>query len=95
MLLEIAREASESARVLWSRNVTNEQCRAARALLGWTLDDLAQRSEVNRTTIYMFEGGKTTPRRATIKVLRAALEEAGVRFLDNGEGPGVRLIKRS
>lgn len=76
-------------------DVTNEQCRAARALLDWTLDDLAQRSEVNRTTIYMFEGGRTSPRRATIKALRTALEDGGVRFLDNGEGPGVRLIRRS
>ena len=41
------------------------------------------------------EGGETQPRRATLDVIRRALESADVEFIDeNGGGPGVRLRKR-
>lgn len=73
--------------------MTKEQCRAARALLGWSLDELAKQAEIGRNAIHMFEAGNRTPHRATIKSLRFALEQAGVEFLDNGKGPGVRLIQ--
>ncbi|MCB9756764.1 MAG: helix-turn-helix transcriptional regulator [Myxococcales bacterium] len=67
------------------------QCRAARALLLWTLDDLAKRADVTRNTIHLFEHGRSKPHKATVKALRAAFEEAGVEFLDNGSGLGLRL----
>jgi hypothetical protein len=41
-----------------------------------------------------FEAGASQPRRATLDVIRRALESAGVEFIDeNGGGPGVRLRK--
>jgi transcriptional regulator with XRE-family HTH domain len=56
----------------------------ARAALGWTLDDLAAASEVNRKTILRFERQETSPRPVTLAALRAAFEAAGVRFAEEG-----------
>jgi transcriptional regulator with XRE-family HTH domain len=72
--------------------VTPEQCRAARALLGWSQGDLEAASRVGKATIANFERGASTPFDRTLADLRRALEAAGVIFLDsNGGGPGVRL----
>lgn len=72
--------------------LTPEQCRAARALLGWTQQELATRAGVACGTVRGFENSQHTPIRSNLRVLRAALEESGVVFLDADElGPGVRL----
>jgi transcriptional regulator with XRE-family HTH domain len=74
--------------------LTAEQCRAARALLAWSQDDLQTASGVAKATIANFERGARTPFNRTLVDLRRALEDAGVAFLDsNGEGAGVRLRK--
>ncbi len=71
------------------------QCRAARALLNWSQQELADRAGVGIVTVRQLEAGNTQPRRATLDVIRRALESAGVEFIDeNGGGPGVRLRKR-
>jgi transcriptional regulator with XRE-family HTH domain len=69
------------------------QCRAARALLDWTQDDLARSAEVGEVTLRQFERGVTEPRRAILKALQVALERAGIKFIgpNKGGGPGVRL----
>lgn len=80
-----------------SDNVANSatlpaQVRAARALLGWSQDRLAEASRVTRRTLLRFEIGETIPRVATLAAIRAALEAAGVEFIaENGGGAGVRL----
>jgi transcriptional regulator with XRE-family HTH domain len=75
--------------------VTAAQCRAARGLLDWSQQDLADRAGVGIVTVRQLEGGDTQPRRATLDVIRRALESADVEFIDeNGGGPGVRLRKR-
>ncbi len=72
--------------------LTSAQCRAARGLLDWTQDALAERAGVSRSTIRDFEAGRHTPHRATQDQIAAALEDAGVLFVFGGEaGPGVRL----
>ena len=71
---------------------TPGQCRAARALIGWSQDELAIASKVAKATIANFELGKRTPYDRTLDDMIGALEAAGVEFT-NGEQPGVRLRK--
>lgn len=72
--------------------MTPAQCRAARAMVEISQDGLAEASGVHAQTIFAFESGKRAPYRSTLDKLRAALEAAGVVFLDpNGNGPGVAL----
>ena len=66
----------------------------ARAALNLTISELSGMANVAPNTISRFEAEKTAPIPATIAVLRAALESAGVIFIaENGDGPGVRLRK--
>lgn len=75
--------------------ITSAQCRAARGLLDWSQQQLADAAKVGVVTVRQFEGGGSQPRNATLDVLRRALEAAGVVFIDqNGNGPGVRLRER-
>ena len=72
------------------------QCRAARALIGWSQDRLVEASKVTKSTIANFETGNRDPYARTLADIRAALEAAGVEFLSDGQasasgGAGVRL----
>lgn len=70
------------------------QCRAARGLLDWTQQELADAARIGVATVRLFEGEAAESRQATLSVLRQAFESAGVEFIDeNGGGPGVRLRK--
>jgi predicted transcriptional regulator len=76
---------------------TVPQLRAARALLGWSQDDLAAHSGVSKPTIARLElgTGELAGYPSTREKVVGALETAGVTFLGTGEtmggGPGVRL----
>ena len=70
--------------------LTSAQCRAARGLIDWNQQQLADAAGVGVATVRLFEAGKGEPRRSTLSVIRLALEAAGVEFI-NGEQPGVRL----
>jgi transcriptional regulator with XRE-family HTH domain len=48
------------------------------------MKDLAERAGVSVNTVERFENGRTIPMPATLKVIRQAFEEAGVRFTDQG-----------
>jgi transcriptional regulator with XRE-family HTH domain len=75
--------------------ITPSQCRAARGLLEWSQQELANRAEVGVVTVHQLEASISQPRRATLQAIRRAFEMAGVQFIDeNGGGPGVRLRKR-
>lgn len=77
--------------------LNSAQIRAARALLRWSAEDLAQESAVGVTTIRRAEltENETSMTAANDLAVRRALETAGVEFIDeNGGGPGVRLRKR-
>ena len=75
--------------------IAPEQCRAARGLLAWSQQELAQKARVGVVTVHQLEAGVSQPRHATLEVIRRALESAGVEFIDeNGGGAGVRLRKR-
>ncbi|MDI3307687.1 MAG: helix-turn-helix transcriptional regulator [Acetobacteraceae bacterium] len=74
--------------------MTPAQCRAARALLNWSQDQLEAAAKVARKTIADFEREARQPYDRTLAAIRAALEAAGVEFIEeNGGGPGVRLRK--
>jgi transcriptional regulator with XRE-family HTH domain len=73
--------------------LTPAQCRAARGLIDWNQQQLADAAGVGVATIRLFEAGKGEQRRATLSVIRQALEAAGVEFT-NGEQPGVRVKPR-
>jgi predicted transcriptional regulator len=73
--------------------VTNEQLRAARALLGLSQTELALRADLSVPTIKRLEGGfgphVSDEARAR---LQKAIESAGVEFIEeNGGGAGVRF----
>lgn len=73
--------------------ITAEQCRAARALLNWTQDELAKQVSVSSVSIRAFEKGGEM-RDSNRKLLQLTLEAAGVQFIpENGGGAGVRLAK--
>jgi hypothetical protein len=76
--------------------LTSAQMRSGRALLRWSAEDLARASRVGLTTIRRAEltESATSLTAANDQAIRAALENAGVEFIDeNGGGPGVRLRK--
>jgi hypothetical protein len=67
------------------------QCRAGRALLNVTVEELARLAVVATDTLVRFENGAELKPR-TVDAIREALEGAGCEFVDeNGGGPGVRL----
>jgi transcriptional regulator with XRE-family HTH domain len=62
-----------------------EQCRAARAWLDWSQQDLAKRAEVGLSTVKDFENGSRKPIANNLNGIRRAFEDAGMQFLF---GPG-------
>jgi transcriptional regulator with XRE-family HTH domain len=75
--------------------VTNEQLRAARALLGLSQTELALRADLSVPTIKRLEGGfgphVSDEARGR---LQKAIESAGIEFIEeNGGGAGVRFRK--
>ena len=62
----------------------------ARAALRLGIRDLAARTGLSRTTITMFEGGRSAPTPETLATLRRVFEAAGLIFVNDDE-PGVRI----
>jgi ribosome-binding protein aMBF1 (putative translation factor) len=70
------------------------QCRAARGLLDWSRQALAEAAHIDTEIIGRFEDSFSTPQTTSILALKRALEAAGVIFVDDdGQGAGVRLRK--
>ena len=63
------------------------QIRAARALLGWRQEDLSKVSGVGTATIYRIEKSNKsiTGYASTLVRIQAALEQAGIEFIDNDD----------
>lgn len=61
-----------------------KQLVAARALLGWTQDELSQKSDVAKPTIIRFENNEANPNTTTIKKITSAINKGGVVFTDKG-----------
>jgi transcriptional regulator with XRE-family HTH domain len=74
--------------------LTTEVMKAARMLLGWSQDDLAQKSGVSSSRLRHLEAkpGPLGGRASTIAAIRKAFEDAGIEF-SNGDSPGIKLHK--
>ena len=73
--------------------VTPREVRAARAFLGWTRQQLADRAIVALNTVIRLEQGIVDSRSSTLDSVRRALEAAGIEFLslrEDSEGIRVR-----
>lgn len=58
-----------------------EQVRAARAWLGWSQKDLADKAHVGLSTLKDYENGNRTPIVNNLAAIREALAGAGVTFM--------------
>jgi len=72
-----------------NERMSPEQCRAARAWLGWSQQDLAKRAKVGLSTVKDFENGSRTPIANNLGAMQQALEAADMELTD-GEKPGIR-----
>jgi transcriptional regulator with XRE-family HTH domain len=75
-----------------SANMNIDQCRMARAALGWSVADLAQQSGVAARTIARFEVGEAIGL-AKVEALRSALVRSGVLFVQVEGRPGVTYLR--
>ncbi len=78
--------------------IMGAQIRAARALVRWTVEELAKEAKVGVMTVRRAESvdGQTNMLANNATAIRAALESAGVEFIaENGGGAGVRLKKKA
>jgi transcriptional regulator with XRE-family HTH domain len=74
------------------------QLRAARALLGWRQEDIAEAAKISVATIRRIESqeGPLTGYVSTILKIQGAFEQAGIQFVEDDEagGFGVRMAKK-
>ena len=74
--------------------ISSAQIKAARALLNWTAQRLADASDVGVATIRRMEVMEGVPAGniKTLSAIQAALEQAGIEFIGSpNDSPGVRL----
>ncbi len=74
--------------------LTREQCRAARAMLYWSQDDLARRARITAATVRGFERGQSRLKHSTARLLRLTFEASGICFIEADAGAGVCLAKQ-
>lgn len=79
--------------------ISPRQCKAARALLGWTQAKLADEAEITLDTVSRFENAKSDTRGQAMIAMEAAIRSAGINLIpaDGREGEGLRFAsaKRS
>lgn len=74
--------------------ITARQSRAARALLGWTQETLAEKARVSLTALKRLESESGLDVYETTRdQVRRAFEECGIVFLNSGQGVGVLLVR--
>ena len=72
--------------------ISPAQLRAARALLGWTRERLAQRCGVAPRTLARLEHSPRRPRKRTLAAIVKAFQAGGLEFLGEKDGgPGVTI----
>lgn len=74
--------------------ITPRQIRAARALLGWSQQQLSDAAIVSLNALIRLERGQVDSRVSTLSAVTRALTKAGVEFIaPNEKGEGVRLAE--
>jgi DNA-binding XRE family transcriptional regulator len=66
----------------------------ARAALGWGVRELAKEADVSANTIFRFENGRNEPNTLTLKAIKAAIEAAGLIFIDADDNGGVGVREK-
>ena len=73
--------------------ITARQSRAARALLGWTQETLADKARVSLTALKRLESESGLEvYESTRDQVRRALEDNGILFLNSGRRVGVIIV---
>lgn len=72
--------------------MTPEACRAARALLNWSMRDLAAQSGLSLGAVTRLEDGATRARRSTIEAARNAFLAHGVQIVDEPTYTGAVMV---
>lgn len=71
-----------------------KQIKAARALLGWSQDDLARRATLAKQTIFRLENQDSLNANIkTIQLIASALSKEGILFIQTGNELGVVLAE--
>ncbi len=76
--------------------ITSSQIRAARAMVKWSAQKLADEAGVGISTVQRMEKSDGVPNGSTrnLNLIETTLEKAGVEFIpENGGGAGVRFRK--
>lgn len=74
--------------------ISPEQCRAARAWLDWSQEDLATRASVSLSTVRDFEKGRRTPITNNLAAITGAIKQGGVAPTFDGEGRPTGVVAR-
>lgn len=70
--------------------LTPEACRAGRAILKWSIRELANEAGIAFSTVHLFEKNGTA-RDATQQAIEKAFKQNNVEII-NGQGTGAKLI---
>lgn len=76
--------------IFMSKLITIQQIKAARALLGWSQNDLAKRCAMSKPALANFERGASNSRISNLNSIRNVFENAGIEFITD---EGVRLVR--
>lgn len=79
--------------------ISASQIRAARVLLGWKQQELAEAAGLSLAVVNNVERAVTDPRRSTLQKIQRALEDGGVEFIAERQnspdgGEGIRMRRR-
>lgn len=75
------------------RSIDNQHLRSARALLGWSMTELAQASGLSLSTVRRTEGDGIPPKDASRHKIIRTLRQAGIRFISMDDGT-IAIAKR-
>ena len=74
--------------------ITSRQSRAARALLGWTQETLADKARISLTALKRLESESGFEVYETTRdQVRRSFEDNGIVFLNSDRGVGVMLVR--